>query len=260
MKIAFFDCFSGASGDMFVGALLDAGLPIERLDQELQKLAVSGFGLRAKKVQKGALSGTKFDVDVDERHVHRRLRDMLQIVNQSRLCEGVKAKCSDIFEHLARAEASIHDCDVHDVRFHELGNLDSIIDVIASVTALELLGVQTAYCSRIHIGTGFVSCRHGDLPVPAPATLELLKGLPVYSRGIEGELVTPTGAALLRNLCTGFGPMPAMRIESIGYGAGSRDLGIPNMLRVCIGEALADEQDQDQLTLITPDVHMITKE
>jgi len=260
VKTAYFDCFSGVSGDMFIGALLDAGLALERLEQELQKINVSGFRVTATKGMKGALSGTKFDVEVDEVHVHRHLRHILEIVDKSALSDGIKTKSKAIFECIATAEARIHQNDVQKVHFHEVGGLDSIVDIVGSVTALELLGIERVYCSKIHVGTGFVKCQHGEIPVPAPATLELLKGLPIYSRGIEAELVTPTGAALLKNLCGSFGAMPAMRIDSIGYSLGSRDLEIPNMLRVLIGETETHEYDHDQVVLIETNIDDMSPE
>ncbi len=260
MKTAYFDCFSGASGDMVIGALLDAGLALERLEQELQKINVSGFRLTATRGMKGSLSGVKFDVEVDEGHAHHHLRHILEIVDQSALSDGIKTKSRTIFECIAMAEARIHQSDVEEVHFHEVGGLDSIVDIIGSVTALEQLGIERVCCSRIHVGTGFVKCQHGEIPVPAPATLELLKGLPIYSRGIEAELVTPTGAALLKNLCSSFGAMPAMRIDSVGYGLGSRDLEIPNMLRVLIGETETDEYDHDQVVLIETNIDDMSPE
>ena len=260
MKTAYFDCFSGASGDMFIGALLDAGLALERLDQELQKLNVSGFRLTAAKGMKGALSGTKFDVEVDEKHVHRHLRHIVEIVDQSALSDRIKTRSKAIFECIATAEARIHQSDVQKVHFHEIGGLDSIVDIIGSVTALELLGIERVCCSRIHVGTGFVECQHGEIPIPAPATLELLKGLPIYSRGVEAELVTPTGAALLKNLCDCFGAIPPMRIDDVGYGLGSKDTEIPNMLRVLIGETETDEFDHDQVALIETNIDDMSPE
>ncbi len=250
MRIAYFDCFSGASGDMLIGSLLDAGLALRRLEQELGRLGVSGFELSATKGMKGELSGTKFNVDAKEEHVHRHLHDIVKIIDGSELSGGVKTNSKRVFEHIATVEAGIHQKAIEEVHFHEVGGLDSIVDIVGSVTALELLGIERAYCSKIHVGTGFVKCQHGEIPVPAPATLELLKGLPIYSRGIEAELVTPTGAALLKNLCGSFGAMPAMRIDSIGYGLGSRDLKIPNMLRVLIGETETYSYDHDQVVLL----------
>ncbi|MCD6328135.1 nickel pincer cofactor biosynthesis protein LarC [bacterium] len=250
MRIAYFDCFSGASGDMFIGSLMDAGLSLDRLKQELSKLGDLQFTISAAKGMKGALSGTKFDVEAHEGHIHRHLRHIVEMIDGSELSDGVKAKSKAIFEHVATVEAGIHQSDVQKVHFHEVGALDSIIDIVGSVVALELLGIDAVYCSKVHVGTGFVECQHGTIPVPAPATLELLKGIPIYSRGIEAELVTPTGAALLKNISRDFGAMPPMRVESVGYGLGTRDLEIPNMLRVTIGENDSGGFDRDQVALI----------
>jgi len=260
VRIAYFDCFSGASGDMFIGSLLDAGLSLDRLEQELRKLKVSGVELSAVKGMKGALSGTKFRVDAGEEHVHRHLGDILKIIDQSELSDAVKAKSKAVFEQVAKVEGGIHQKDAETIHFHEVGALDSIVDIIGSIAALELLGIERAYCSRVHVGTGFVKCQHGEIPVPAPATLALLKGLPVYSRGIEAELVTPTGAALLRNLCVAFGAMPPMKVNAIGYGLGTRDLEIPNMLRVVIGDTDSGEYDHDQVVLLETNIDDMSAE
>ncbi|MBN1593645.1 MAG: LarC family nickel insertion protein, partial [Candidatus Coatesbacteria bacterium] len=247
MRIAYFDCFAGVSGDMFIGALLDAGLSIDKLNEELTRLNVPGFKISAFRGMKGALSGTKFNIEVNEGHTHRHLRHMIEILDNSELSDATRAKCKAIFKCIAEAEARIHQTDIQKVHFHEVGGLDSIVDIIGSVVALELLGIEEAYCSKIHLGTGFVKCQHGEIPVPAPATLDILKGIPVYSRGIQAELTTPTGAALVKNLCKSFGASPAMKIESIGYGLGTRDLEIPNMLRVLVGEAETQGYDHDQV-------------
>ncbi|RLC47826.1 MAG: nickel pincer cofactor biosynthesis protein LarC [Candidatus Coatesbacteria bacterium] len=260
MKVAYFDCFSGAAGDMFIGSLLDAGLSLNRLKQELSKLKLSGVELSASKGMKGALSGTKFNVEVNEGHVHRHLHHITEMIDQSELSDAVKARSKAIFEQVAKVEGGIHHKDPQAIHFHEVGALDSIVDIVGSVAALEPLGVERAYCSRIHVGTGFVKCQHGEIPVPAPATLALLKGLPVYSRGIEAELVTPTGAALLRNLCVSFGTMPPMKVDAVGYGLGTRDLEIPNMLRVVIGDTDTGEFDYDQVVLLETNIDDMSPE
>jgi uncharacterized protein (TIGR00299 family) protein len=240
MKIAYFDCFSGASGDMILGALLDAGLELELLRQELTKLPLSHFEVRQKKVRKNGLGGTQAEVIIDHHHHHhhRHLYHIEEIIESSSLSEGVKHQSLKIFRRLAEAEARVHRTTVEHIHFHEVGAMDAIIDVVGSVAGLAALGVERIYCSPLHVGSGTVQCAHGILPVPAPATAELIKGVPFYSRGVEGELLTPTGAAILTTLATSFGPLPSMSFEQIGYGAGTADLAMPNLLRVFMGEGL----------------------
>ena len=250
MKIAYFDCFSGISGDMILGALIDAGLDLKELDLELRKLKISGFKLKAEKTEKLGISGTKFKVDVTEHHVERHLKDMIEIVDQSELSDDVKILSKKIFKELATVEAKIHNKNIEEIHFHEVGGLDSVIDVIGSLIGIKKLGIEGVHSSKVHVGTGFVECEHGTIPVPAPATLELLKEIPIYSEGIRAELVTPTGACILKTLSKSFGVMPEMKMKKIGYGAGSRDLEIPNLLRVYIGETNPCEYEEDEVILI----------
>jgi len=250
MKIAYFDCFSGISGDMILGALIDAGLDLKELDLELRKLKISGFKLKAEKTEKLGISGTKFKVDVTEHHVERHLKDMIEIVDQSELSDDVKNLSKKIFKELATVEAKIHNKNIEEIHFHEVGGLDSVIDVIGSLIGIKKLGIEGVHSSKVHVGTGFVECEHGTIPVPAPATLELLKEIPIYSEGIKAELVTPTGACILKTLSKSFGVMPEMKMKKIGYGAGSRDLEIPNLLRVYIGETNPCEYEEDEVILI----------
>ena len=240
MKIAYFDCFAGASGDMILGALLDAGLPIERLREELAKLHLSHYEVRVEKVTKKGIGGSQALVVVDEGHHsrhHRRLHDIEEILGHSDLEASVKAKSLAVFRRLAEAEAKVHRSSVDQIHFHEVGAMDSIIDVVGAVAGIAALGIERIYSSPLHVGMGTVRCAHGVLPVPAPATAELIRGKPFYSDGVAGELLTPTGAALLTTLAADFGPMPAMIAEAIGYGAGTADPGIANLLRLFIGQA-----------------------
>jgi len=250
MKIAYFDCFSGISGDMILGALIDAGLSVQELESELSKLKISGFKLRVEKALRGGISGTKFNIDIKEPPVERHLKDIIEIIDQGDLDHNIKDFSKKIFKELARIEAKIHGKSIEEIHFHELSGLDSIIDVIGSVIGIKKLGIEAVYSSKIHVGTSFVKCQHGILPIPAPATLELLKGIPIYSKGIEAELTTPTGAAILKNLSKGFGVMPEMKVNKIGYGAGSRELEIPNLLRVYVGEAKDAGYEEDEVILI----------
>ena len=254
MKIAYFDCFSGISGDMILGALLDAGLDIRELEAGLGKLKISGYKLKAEKTARKGISGTKFSVDIIEQDVERRLKDIAEIIDQSDLDDDIKDLSKNTFKELAMVEASIHGKSIDEIHFHEVGGLDSIIDVVGSLIGIKKLGIEAIYSSKIHVGTGFLECQHGVLPVPAPATLALLKGIPIYSRGIEAELATPTGVCVLKTLSQGFGIMPEMKVEKVGYGAGSRELEIPNLLRVYVGETNQGEYEKDEVILIETNI------
>ncbi|MBU4562484.1 nickel pincer cofactor biosynthesis protein LarC [bacterium] len=243
MKIAYFDCFSGISGDMTVGALLDAGLEIETLEKELKKLGLSGYQLEVNKVVKKGISATKFKVKIKEEGVERRFKDILTIFEKSKLDEEIKKETKKIFFNIAQAESKIHQKDIDKIHFHEIGGLDSIIDVTAAVIGIKTLGIEEIHSSALPVGKGFVKCAHGVIPVPAPATLELLKNIPTYSGGIESEMITPTGAAIIGTLAKSFGERPLMKIERIGYGAGEKEFTIPNLLRVSIGEKILKDEN-----------------
>jgi uncharacterized protein (TIGR00299 family) protein len=240
LKIAYFDCFAGASGDMILGALLDAGLSIEWLREEIAKLQLTHYTLDVTKVVKKGIGGSQAQIVIDQDHHdhhHRHLAHIRDIIAASDLDAKVKNRSIDIFVRLAEAEARVHRSTLEAVHFHEVGAMDAIIDVVGAVAGLAALGIDKIFCSPLHVGSGTIECAHGILPVPAPATAELIKGRPAYSTGVEGELLTPTGAAILTTLASGFGPMPAMTVGQVGYGAGTADPGIPNLLRVAIGEA-----------------------
>jgi uncharacterized protein (TIGR00299 family) protein len=250
LKIAYFDCFSGISGDMVLGALIDLGLDVAELTAELDKLNLSvPYEFEAKKVEKHGIHGTKIDIALHQEDEARKLKDILTIIEGSALAEEIKGPARKIFVRLAEAEARIHQEDLNEVHFHEVGGLDAIIDIVGAVIGLKLLGIDAVYGSPLHLGRGFVKCHHGTLPVPAPATLELTKGVPVYGGDIEAELVTPTGAAIITTLARGFGELPEMKIEKIGYGAGKRNLPIPNLLRVLIGVQNGEEKEYDKDTV-----------
>lgn len=240
MKTAYFDCFSGASGDMILGALLEAGLDLGHLSRELEKLGLSHYRLRSEQVTRAGFKGTHFIVETKDshhhHHSHRNLAEIEKIINKSDLDEAIKAKSVHIFRNLAQAEALVHNTEVDQVHFHEVGALDSFIDIVGAVIGMRALGIEKVYCSPLHVGRGYVQCHHGILPVPAPATAQLLKGVPFYSSQVEGELLTPTGAAILTTMASAFGPMPQMVVNQIGYGAGSRQLPVPNLLRLFVGE------------------------
>lgn len=246
MKVAYFDCFSGISGDMTVGALLDAGLKIETLEKELKKLGLTGYQLVVNKVVKKGIYATQFKVKIKEEGVERRFKDILTILEKSKLDEEIKKETKKIFFNIAQAESKIHQKDIDKIHFHEIGGLDSIIDITSAVIGIKTLGIEEIHSSVLPVGKGFVKCAHGVIPLPAPATLELLKNIPTYSGGIESEMITPTGAAIISTLSKSFGKRPLMKIEKIGYGAGEKEFTIPNLLRVSIGEkVLKDESLKD---------------
>ena len=299
MRIAYLECFSGISGDMFLGALVDAGVPARLLEETVAALSV-GAKLEISRVVRSGISASKVDVWVDgekdmpreeywakqdvtralspakanhdhehvhghehshghshyenteqsrakapapheheHAHPHRGLTDIRRIISATPISDSAKKTAIRIFEALGAAEAKIHSVPVESIHFHEVGAADAIVDIVCAAVGVEALGVDEIVCSRLNVGGGTVKCAHGTFPVPAPATVELLKDLPVYSSGIDAELVTPTGAALARTLATRFGAFPEMKIEKSAYGAGSRDFpGHPNVLRLVIGEAL----------------------
>ena len=241
MRSCYFDCFSGAAGDMIIAALLDAGASLDNLRAQLSTLPISSFDISAEKVNKQGLAATAFEVRYDHDQPHRHLSDVLEIIRGGALGEGVKERASAIFRRLAEAEASVHGTDVERVHFHEVGAIDAIVDVVGTCLALDELSVDQVACSEIPAGSGTVECAHGVMPVPAPATAELLKGVPLapaWGDDEVGELITPTGAAILTTLARSFAPLSGMTIEQIGYGAGRREgRNRPNLLRVLVGES-----------------------
>ncbi|MCQ2363647.1 MAG: nickel pincer cofactor biosynthesis protein LarC [Acidaminococcaceae bacterium] len=241
MKSIYLDCFSGISGNMFLGALLAAGFPIAKLEGELQKLHLGRYELICDKVNKAGISALYFDVEQPHHHhEHRHLADIAEIINSSMLSDDVKDKALAIFTELARAEAKVHGTTVDEVHFHEVGAIDTIIDVVGVLLGLEHLGIEKVYCGRAMTGFGYVECAHGTMPVPAPATAELLQGLPQEKGRIEKELTTPTGAVLLKCLAQYSSEIP-LTAEQIVYGAGKMDLAIPNVLRAYLGEERESE-------------------
>ena len=272
MRIAYLDCFSGISGDMFLGALLDAGVSPALLEKTVAALEV-GAALKIGRVERSGISATKVDVivggekdapratkskandhghghhehshDADQQHSHenghgRGLKEIRQIIQHAGISAGAKKTATAIFEALGKAEAEIHNTDIEKIHFHEVGAADALVDIVGGAVGAEALGVEEWVCSPLNVGGGSVECAHGTFPVPAPATLKLLQGVPVYSSGVQTELVTPTGAAIVHVLAKRFAPFPAMKVEKTGYGAGTRELdGRPNVLRLAVGEAEA---------------------
>ncbi|PIP38231.1 MAG: TIGR00299 family protein [Desulfobacterales bacterium CG23_combo_of_CG06-09_8_20_14_all_51_8] len=233
--IAYFDCFAGISGDMTLGAFVDAGVPAAWLADTIKAHLITDFDLTVTPVSKMGISATKVDVIVNT-HAERDYDAIRKLIERSFLIAPVKDLSLAVFEKLAAAESKIHGCPKHQVHFHEVGGVDAIVDIVGAALCVDYLKLETITASKIPLGSGFVRCAHGTLPVPAPATVEILKDIPVYGTEISSELVTPTGAAIISTLASTFGPMPDMRISQIGWGAGFRDLNhIPNLLRIFLG-------------------------
>jgi uncharacterized protein (TIGR00299 family) protein len=236
MTVAYFDCFSGISGDMTLGALIDLGVDLDFLKKELKKLGLSGYDISVDYVKRNHIGAVDVTVEVTEEQHHRNLSDITRLLEKSTLSQKVKQPSIKIFTNLAKAESTVHRIDMNDVHFHEVGAVDSIIDIVGSVISMTHLKIESVYCSPLPLSRGFVSCAHGILPLPAPATVELLKGVPVYWVDRNQELVTPTGAAIITALAGSFGEMPLMRIKHVGYGSGKIQSEYPNLLRVVLGE------------------------
>src|SRR5271170_5064014 len=237
MNLAYFDCFSGISGDMTLGALIDAGCDVARLRSDLQALKVPGWELSAEKVWKNGMAATYAKVKTEDQKKHRSLTDILEILKKSELVPQVRDRTSSIFQKLGEAEARVHDVPVEKIHFHEVGAVDAIVDIVGACIGFHALGIEKFACSPLNVGGGTAKMAHGVLPVPAPATARLLQGKPTYSNGVLKELVTPTGAAIVATLCEAFGPQPGMIVSAIGYGAGTADLeSQPNVLRIMVGE------------------------
>lgn len=239
MKLAYFDCFSGISGDMTLGALVDAGVSIDLLRAELKALDVPGWQISAEKVWKNGMSATHVKVSTEDTQTHRSLSTILAIIEKSKLPAPTKDRAASIFRKLGEAEASVHDVPLEKIHFHEVGAVDAIVDIVGACIGFSALGIEKFACSPLNVGGGTAKMAHGVLPVPAPATAKLLLGKPTYSNGVQKELVTPTGAAIVATLSESFGPQPAMSVSAIGYGAGTTDLeSQPNVMRFMIGDAL----------------------
>ncbi len=237
MKMLYFDCFAGASGDMMLGALVGAGVDAGALIEQLSRLGVAGFEVTFEGVDRCGIGAMRARVETEETHHQRGLSAILKIIETSQLSDGVKQRATRIFTRLAEAEARVHNLPIERIHFHEVGALDAIVDVVGACVGFELLGVERFVSSPLHVGQGMVEMAHGRFPVPPPAVAELLRGAPVYATDVTGELVTPTGAAIISTVCDSYGVLPAMRIAATGYGAGTREYEkFPNVLRVIVGE------------------------
>ncbi len=238
MKIAYLDCFSGISGDMTLGALVDAGVPLEAIQNGIASLGLPGVRLVASQVKKNGFRATQVVVEHEPEHAHRHLHHITKMIDAGTLSDRQKDLAKRIFTRLGQAEARVHGTTIEKVHFHEVGAVDSIADIVGAAIGWDLLGVDRIVASPVPTGTGTIEIAHGRCSVPAPATAELLRGVPLMELGIAKELTTPTGAAILATLVDSYGPLPAMAIEAIGYGAGQRNLDEqPNVLRLLVGES-----------------------
>jgi uncharacterized protein (TIGR00299 family) protein len=254
MKIAYFDCFSGISGDMVLGALLSAGCELEPMEAHLRQLGLADWAIRRESVKRNGLAATRAIVEYGESKHRRSLGHILKLIGEASLPARIAERASATFQRLGEAEARVHDIPVERVHFHEVGAVDAILDIVGAAIGLELLGIDEIVCSPLNVGGGRVKTEHGILPVPGPATADLLRGAPTYSSGLEYELVTPTGAAIVAALASGFGAQPAMTVQTIGQGAGAADFaGQPNILRVFVGEAAergAGESNRETVVIL----------
>lgn len=238
MRTLYFDCFSGASGNMILGAMIDLGIDPDALSREIEKLGLEGVSLHLEKVNRSGVSAPHVEIVFPEQDQHRHLSDIEKIIDDGGVLESVKDLSKRIFRRLAEAEARVHGIEIEKVHFHEVGAIDAIVDIVGACICFEMLKVERFACSRLHTGSGFTRMDHGKFPVPPPAVTELAKGFELFSDDIEGELLTPTGAAIITTVCELSGPLPAMKIERTGYGAGTRQYDkFPNVLRIVVGDA-----------------------
>lgn len=260
MRTLFFDCFAGASGNMVLGALIAAGVKSADIESGLAKLNVEGISLETTNVDRSGISAIHVGVNAPDSKKHRHLHHIEAIINESQLSTSVKTRALKIFGRLAVAEAAVHGIEVQKVHFHEVGALDAIADVVGACIGFEILGIESFRSSAMNTGCGFVSIEHGTYPVPPPAVVELLKNVPIYSNGVEGELVTPTGAAIISTVCDSYGPLPNLTLEATGYGAGTRTYErFPNALRIFIGEVSengisAEASDSDEIVVLETNI------
>lgn len=255
MKIAYLDCFSGISGDMLLGALLDLGLPRKLLKQQLEDLPLGAYKIKILSRERMQITGCQVEVSLPQKkHHHRNFAEIERIITKSHLSKRVKELSIKVFQKLARVESKIHQKKISQIHFHEVGAIDSIIDIVGTAIGIDYLKLDEVYASPVPLGSGFTTCQHGVIPLPAPATIELLKGVPVCGTPLKTELVTPTGAALLTSLTRQYGPMPPMKITKTGYGVGSTQLkDRPNVLRLVLGER-TNSPEADQVVILEANI------
>ena len=250
MRIAYLDCASGVSGDMMLGALIDAGVDLVAVQAGIDSLGLPSCRLVTEEVKKNGFRAVQLTVQHEPEHAHRHLHHIVAMIEGSTLSPLQRELALKIFNRLARAEAKVHGSTIEKVHFHEVGAVDSIADIVGSAIAWDLLGVDRIVCSAVPTGSGFVQIAHGRCSIPAPATGELLQGVPLAASDVDGELTTPTGAAIVSTLVDEFGPLPAMTISATGYGAGQRDFEHPNLLRLLVGESKEGVTHGDQIVLL----------
>ena len=262
MKIAYFDCFAGAGGDMIVAAMLDAGLDSKLLKAQLATLGVKNLDIKVAETTRAGLKAASFIPITPKQHSHRNLNQITEIISQSGISEGAKKTAINVFKKLAQAEAVVHKKDPDEIHFHEVGAIDSIVDIVSASIGLQALGIEKVYCSPLSVGGGTVKCAHSLMPVPAPATVELLKGIPIVGGPIQAELLTPTAAAILTTIVDQFCPLPSMKIEAVGYGAGTlQSEEFPNVLRLILGQTTsADTENADSVCLLESNIDDISGE
>ncbi len=262
MKIAYFDCFSGAAGDMIAGAMLDAGLDFEFLKSQIATLGLKNLDITVSETRRAGLRAKHFVPLIKEEHHHRHLGDIKKIINDSKIGEKPKQTAIAIFGRLAQAEATVHGKNPDDIHFHEVGAMDSIVDIVSAAIGFDALGIEKVYCSALAVGGGQVKTAHGIMPVPAPATAELLKGIPTVGGPIDKELLTPTGAAILTTVAESFGSIPPMTIEATGYGAGTLDSEhVPNVVRLILGRSAEESSaTADRVCLLETNIDDSTGE
>jgi len=255
MRTLYFDCFAGASGDMILGAMVAAGVDPAVLRAELERLNVAGFSVNFETVTRSGLSATYARVETTDEHKHRHLADIKKIIEGSGVSDAAKKLSVEIFTRLAEAEARVHNEPIEQVHFHEVGALDAIVDIVGAAICFDLLKIDRFVCSPLHVGAGTIQMAHGRFPVPPPAVAELLKCVPFYATDIQGELLTPTGAAIITTVCKAFGPIPHLTPETTGYGAGTREYkDFPNVLRVLVGETDANTGNDERLWMLETNV------
>jgi uncharacterized protein (TIGR00299 family) protein len=260
LKIAYFDCFSGISGDMCLGAIIDSGISTKELERALEKIPIGDFKLISRKVKRACFKAVKVDVvqgAKSKKQKAKKWKDVEKIIQKSSLSHELKQKGRNVFKRIFQAEAQVHGKEFDQVHLHELGAIDCIIDIFGTMVGLDILGIQKVYSSPVNLGSGFVKTEAKILPVPAPATVKILKNVPVYSKNVSCELTTPTGAAIIKELSSGFGEIPAIEIEKIGIGAGSKDFkDMPNVLRLLIGNRwpVTSDQEIEKVTVIETNI------